>query len=95
VSKVSHRVVRVIAAAAGGEDARSSEAAPESAQSTPHEGRHRQHAPGDTLADRIGTVSSPIIEAVYLQQPFLDLSRRIVGEIAAFRGNRSISQVGT
>jgi type III secretion control protein HpaP len=57
---------------------------------------HRPHDPGDTLADRIGTVSSPIIEAVYLQQQhFLQLSGRIAGEIAAFCGNRSVSQAGT
>jgi type III secretion control protein HpaP len=81
---------------ADGETSQPDDVAPESARSAPNEGWHRQHAPGDTLAARIGTVSSPIIEAVYLQQQhFLDLSRRIAGEIAAFCGNRSISQAGT
>jgi type III secretion control protein HpaP len=81
---------------ADGEAPNVSETASESAQSTLNEGWHRPHEPSDTLADRIGTVSSPIIEAVYLQQQhFLDLSRRIASEIAAFCGNRSISQAGT
>jgi type III secretion control protein HpaP len=59
-------------------------------------GWHRPSGPDDTLAERIGTVSSPIVEAVYLQQQhFLTLSRRIAAEIAAFCGNRSVSQSGT
>jgi type III secretion control protein HpaP len=81
---------------ADGEAPDASKAASESASSTLNEGWHRQHQPGETLADRIGTVSSPIIEAVYLQQQhFLDLSQRIAGQIAAFCGNPSISQAGT
>jgi type III secretion control protein HpaP len=84
-------------AGAKGEDPGPDEEAPKPpAQSAPDEHWHSPPAPADALADRIGTLSSPIIEAVYLQQQhFLDLSRRIAGEIAAFCGNPSVSQAGT
>jgi type III secretion control protein HpaP len=72
------------------------EAATLAAQSAPSEHGHGSHDPVDMLAGRIETRSSPIIEAVYLQQQhFLDLSRRIAAEVAAFCGNRTIAQAGT
>lgn len=52
--------------------------------------------PDPTLAERIGTLSAPIIEAVCMQQQhFLDLSRRIAGEIAAFCANPSVGRAGS
>ncbi|QGZ65824.1 type III secretion system protein SctP [Paraburkholderia acidisoli] len=47
------------------------------------------------MAERIGSVCSPIVDAVYRQQArFIDLTGRIAREVAAFCANRAISGAG-
>lgn len=48
-----------------------------------------------TLAERIGSVSVPIVEAVYRQQnQFIQLTARVAREVAAFCANRAITRSG-
>jgi type III secretion control protein HpaP len=48
-----------------------------------------------TLAERIGSVCAPIVDAVYRQQgQFIDLTARIAREVAAFCANRAIARSG-
>lgn len=50
---------------------------------------------GDSLAERIGSVSVPIVDAVYQQQNrFIELTARVAREIAAFCANRAVTQSG-
>lgn len=47
------------------------------------------------MAERIGSVCSPIVDAVYRQQArFIDLTGRIAREVAAFCANRAITGAG-
>ncbi|MCR4468329.1 MULTISPECIES: type III secretion system protein SctP [unclassified Burkholderia] len=55
----------------------------------------RSTTSADSLADRIGSVSTPIVDAVYRQQHrFVELTARIAREIAAFCSNRAITRSG-
>lgn len=64
-------------------------------QPPPHTGERRTTRPGDSLAERIGSVSVPIVDAVYRQQnQFIELTARVAREIAAFCANRAITQSG-
>lgn len=59
--------------------------------------QHDEHDPKQTepIADRIGSVCAPIVDAVYRQQGgFIELTARIAREIAAFCANRAISRAG-
>ncbi|MDB5787010.1 MAG: type secretion protein [Caballeronia mineralivorans] len=48
-----------------------------------------------SLAERIGSVSVPIVDAVYRQQnQFVELTARVAREVAAFCANRAITRSG-
>nr|WKF60271.1 hypothetical protein HUO10_004792 [Paraburkholderia busanensis] len=75
---------------AAGSDASADDDAPPSPAADP-----RQRRGLDSLAERIGSVSVPIVDAVYQQQNrFIELTARVAREIAAFCANRAVTQSG-
>jgi type III secretion control protein HpaP len=62
---------------------------------TQRDDHQHDEATEDRLADRIGSVCAPIVDAAYRQQgQFIDLTARVAREVAAFCANRAITQSG-
>jgi type III secretion control protein HpaP len=60
---------------------------------TQHE--EQEAPPEHPLAERIGSVCAPIVDAAYRQQgQFIDLTARVAREVAAFCANRAVTQSG-
>jgi type III secretion control protein HpaP len=60
-----------------------------------HHEEHEARADESALAERIGHVCVPIVDAVYRQQgQFIDLTARVAREVAAFCANPAVTRSG-